>query len=148
MMTRTSGSSLVKWPVWLLFACVAVSLVRSGDAAAQVVATKPQLAKNQAGFYRLKVGRVEVTALSDGTMTWDALGQLTNISPAAARRLLDASFLKSPIVGAVNAYLIQLRGRLLWSMRARATRWGRYCSNFLTVSRPSATPLTRSRTFW
>ena len=76
MMTRTSGSSLVKWPVWLLFACVAVSLVRSGDVAAQVVATKPQLDKNQAGFYRLKVGRVEVTALSDGTMTWDALGQL------------------------------------------------------------------------
>ena len=113
MMTRTSGSRFVKWPVWLLFACVAVSLVRSGGVAAQIVATKPQLDKNQAGFYRLKVGRVEVTALSDGTMTWDALGQLTNISPAAARRLLDASLLKSPLVGAVNAYLIQLGGRLL-----------------------------------
>jgi glyoxylase-like metal-dependent hydrolase (beta-lactamase superfamily II) len=49
--------------VWLLFACVAVSSVHPGDVATQVVATQPRLDKNQAGFYRLKVGRVDVTAL-------------------------------------------------------------------------------------
>ena len=113
MMTRISWSRPVKCAVWILFTCVAVSSVWLGDVSGQVVAVPPQLDKPQAGFYRLKVGRVEVTALSDGTLTWDALGQLTNISPDAARRLLDASLLKSPIVGSVNAYLIQLGDRLL-----------------------------------
>jgi glyoxylase-like metal-dependent hydrolase (beta-lactamase superfamily II) len=113
MMTPNSRSNLVKWAVSGLFACVAVSLVHPFDVATQVVVTQPQLDKNQAGFYHLKVGRVEVTALSDGTLTWDALGQLTNISPDDARRLLDESFLKSPIVGSVNAYLIRLGGRLI-----------------------------------
>jgi glyoxylase-like metal-dependent hydrolase (beta-lactamase superfamily II) len=113
MMTRNSRSNLVKRAVCVMFACGAVSLVHPGDVATQIVNAPPQLDKNQAGFYRLKVGRVEVTALSDGTLTWDALGQLTNISPDAARRLLDESFLTSPIVGSVNAYLIQLAGRLI-----------------------------------
>jgi glyoxylase-like metal-dependent hydrolase (beta-lactamase superfamily II) len=113
MMARNSWSSLLKWAVRLLFAGAAVSLVQPGDVATQVVVTQPQLDKNQAGFYRLKVGRVEVTALSDGTLTWDALGQLTNISPDAARRLLDESFLTSPLVGSVNAYLVQLGRRLI-----------------------------------
>jgi glyoxylase-like metal-dependent hydrolase (beta-lactamase superfamily II) len=97
----------------MLFACVAVCLFGPGHVATQVVITQPQLAKNQGGFYRLRVGRIDVTALSDGTLTWDALGELTNISQDAARQLLDLSFLKSPIVGSVNAFLVQLGSRMI-----------------------------------
>ncbi len=77
-------------------------------AAAQTAA--PQLGKSQAGFYRMKVGDFEITALSDGTVPLPVFDVLTNIKPGEIERLLSDAFVKSPIDASVNAFLIKPAG--------------------------------------
>lgn len=65
----------------------------------------------QPGYYRLRVGEVVVTALSDGTLLLPQ-AVLTHITPAADKVLTRAG-LSNPIETSVNAYLIQLGSRLV-----------------------------------
>jgi glyoxylase-like metal-dependent hydrolase (beta-lactamase superfamily II) len=65
----------------------------------------------QAGFYRTKVGDVEVIALSDGTKPTQST-ILTNIEPVKVDALMKASFESSPYQGSVNAFLFKLDGHV------------------------------------
>lgn len=75
-------------------------------AAAQVRAQAP-------GVYRYRVGDVQVTALSDGTVPQDLHTLLTNTSPNEIDELLRHSFLSNPVEASINAYLIDTGTRLL-----------------------------------
>ena len=77
-------------------------------AAAQTAA--PKLNKRQAGFYRLKVGDFEITALSDGTVRLPVFDLLTNVKPVEIERLLSDAFVKAPLDASVNAFLIKPAG--------------------------------------
>ena len=77
-------------------------------AAAQTAA--PKLNKSQAGFYHMKVGDFEVTALSDGTIPLPVFDLLTNIKPLEIQKLLSDGFVKAPLDTSVNAYLIKPAG--------------------------------------
>src|SRR6266851_1869839 len=85
-------------------------LALSGAASAVTLTDDSKLAKAQAGYYRLKVGSVDVTALSDGTLGFEAIEQLTNVKPGEAEKLLDRAYVKSPVDASVNAFLIHLGG--------------------------------------
>src|SRR5260370_38609362 len=86
-------------------------LALSSAASAVTLTVGSKLDKAQAGYYRLKVGSVDVTALSDGTLGFEAIEQLTNVKPGEAEKLLDRAYVRSPVEASMNACLIHLGDR-------------------------------------
>jgi glyoxylase-like metal-dependent hydrolase (beta-lactamase superfamily II) len=83
---------------------VAAASISTGAEEFAPPARPAKLSKSQAGFYRIRIGDVDVTALSDGTLPLDAAllqGDAKKISA-----LLKRGFLESPMDGSVNAFLI------------------------------------------
>ena len=91
--------------------------------AAEAAGPTPQLTQNQAGYYRFMVGKVEVIALSDGTIGLD-----TQLLQTPDRHAVDAALkvahLKSPLDTSVNAYLVKLAGRLILVDAGTGTLFG------------------------
>src|ERR1700674_5174305 len=98
--------------MWQRF-LVVWSLALSGAASTVTLTAESRLDKPQAGYYRLKVGSVDVTALSDGTVGFEAIEQLTNVKPGEAEKLLAKAYVKSPVEASMNAFLIHLGDRLI-----------------------------------
>ncbi len=67
----------------------------------------------QAGYYRMQVGAIRVTALSDGTVPQDLHQKLTNTTPAETDQLLTHADLQNPVETSVNVYLLEMAGRLV-----------------------------------
>jgi glyoxylase-like metal-dependent hydrolase (beta-lactamase superfamily II) len=88
-------------------------LVLSSAASAVTLTNESRLDKAQAGYFRFKVGSVDVTALSDGTLGWQAIEELTNVKPGEAEKLLDKAYVKAPVEASMNAFLIHLGDRLI-----------------------------------
>jgi len=73
-----------------------------------------KLDKSQAGYYRMKIGRIDVIALTDGTIGVDFLALLTNTKRGEVESLLAWEYVKPTAVEAsMNAYLIQLDNKLI-----------------------------------
>ncbi|WP_187277107.1 MBL fold metallo-hydrolase [Phyllobacterium endophyticum] len=72
---------------------------------------KPKLDQSQAGYYRLKLGNVNVIALSDGTIALDTAKELSK--PEEAARMLAKNYVKLPPDVSVNAFLILLDKRVI-----------------------------------
>lgn len=71
-----------------------------------------KLDKSQAGFYRLKIGSVAVTALSDGTIPLDTK-ILTNTKGHPVAKLLKDGYIGTTIDASINAFLIETAGRFI-----------------------------------
>ncbi len=72
------------------------------------------MAKGQApGWYRMMLGKFEITALSDGTATLPVDKLLTNVTPERVTALLARSYLKSPVETSVNGYLVNTGSKLV-----------------------------------
>jgi len=82
-------------------------LAGAGHAAAPMVKTQAP------GFYRMMLGDVEITALSDGTVALPVDQLLTNTNPARVDRALGRAGLSSPLETSVNAYLINTGEKLV-----------------------------------
>lgn len=82
-------------------------LAGAGHAAAPMVKTQAP------GFYRMMLGDVEITALSDGTVALPVDQLLTNTNPARVDRALARAGLSSPLETSVNAYLINTGEKLV-----------------------------------
>ena len=68
----------------------------------------------QAGYYRYKVGAVDVIALSDGSVGLGLLdGIIANASPDRIAAVLKHNFEKSPVDASFNAFLIKLNNKLI-----------------------------------
>ncbi|KXF75620.1 MBL fold metallo-hydrolase [Paramesorhizobium deserti] len=65
------------------------------------------------GFYRLRLGRFEVTALSDGTVPLPLPELYTNTTSEHARSALAAAFQETPTQTSVNAFLVNAGDRLV-----------------------------------
>jgi glyoxylase-like metal-dependent hydrolase (beta-lactamase superfamily II) len=65
-----------------------------------------ELSQSQAGFYRMKIGSVDVIALSDGTVSLPVHDLLTNVRPGEVDQLLKQAYRHTPLETSVNAYLI------------------------------------------
>lgn len=88
--------------------------------AVQVHAAAPFAAAQAPGWYRIALGRYEVTALLDGTHPFPAHQVLTrgadsldHASPGLADRLLAAAYLKAPVEGSINAFLVNTGTKLV-----------------------------------
>jgi glyoxylase-like metal-dependent hydrolase (beta-lactamase superfamily II) len=77
------------------------------------LAGAPQLKTQAPGYYRMLLGDIEVTVLSDGTFPMDAGKILTNITPKQLDADLGRSFLKEPVETSVNAFLINTGSKLV-----------------------------------
>lgn len=67
----------------------------------------------QIGVYRMRVGDVEITALSDGTVPIDTHAMLTGMTPAQLDAALKRSFQVNPVETSINAYLVDTGSRLI-----------------------------------
>jgi glyoxylase-like metal-dependent hydrolase (beta-lactamase superfamily II) len=65
------------------------------------------------GYYRMMVGKFEITALSDGSSPVPMGKLLTNITPAQYDSALQKAFLKDPVETSVNAFLIKTGTQLI-----------------------------------
>lgn len=64
------------------------------------------------GFFRVMLGDIEITAISDGTVDLP-VKQLLQTAPAKVDTALAKSFLKSPLETSVNAYVINTGTKLV-----------------------------------
>lgn len=76
-------------------------------------APAPKLGMNQAGFYRMQVGDIEIIALSDGTNSMNLAQFLTNAQPAEVESLLAYAYQNPALDASVNAYLIVAKPKLI-----------------------------------
>jgi glyoxylase-like metal-dependent hydrolase (beta-lactamase superfamily II) len=65
------------------------------------------------GWYRITLGKFEITALSDGTVEAPVEQLLHNISPARERALLEYAYLKSPVETSINGFLVNTGSKLV-----------------------------------
>lgn len=91
-----------------LLAAVAVLLL-----APAALAEAPLRGGQAPGWYRMTLGRFEVTALSDGTVLAPVDRLLHNIAPERERALLARAYLKPPVETSVNGFLVNTGGKLV-----------------------------------
>ncbi len=65
------------------------------------------------GWYRMKLGKFEVTALSDGTVQAPVDQLLRNIKPGEETSLLARAYLKPPVETSVNGFLVNTGSKLV-----------------------------------
>lgn len=90
-----------------------LSLAGAPLALAQAVTPPTEVALQGGDYQRMRIGDVMVTALSDGTVSFDLHKHLTNTTPTKIDALLNQSFLRNPVEASINTYLIELPGRLV-----------------------------------
>lgn len=98
---------------WLSIAIVLLAALISVSPALAQFKEPPTLDKAQAGYYRLKIGKVDVIAVNDGAAAFDMLGVVAEDKRETAIRVMAKSLVKSPIFASVNAYVILLGGRTI-----------------------------------
>ena len=103
-------------------------LLRSGSAAvgatalaSAALARAPQSGKAQPGFYRFKLGAIELTVVSDGTLAFPA-ETLWGDRAEDARGLLTSTFQSSSPVGLqINTILVNTGDKLVLTRVAAST---------------------------
>src|SRR6267378_2635062 len=87
---------------------------QSSDKPIISLSTVSKLDRSQAGIYRTKVGKIDVIAVSDGTVGLGLTKELVqNAKPGEVERLLARHFEKSPLDASVNAFLIKYEDKLI-----------------------------------
>ena len=82
-------------------------------ASAWTHAAVPPKGGQSPGWYRMMLGRFEITALSDGTISAPVDQLLHNISPAREKALLESAYLKAPVETSVNGFLVNTGSKLV-----------------------------------
>jgi glyoxylase-like metal-dependent hydrolase (beta-lactamase superfamily II) len=80
---------------------------------AQALASATQQKTQAPGYYRMMLGDIEVTALSDGTFPMDTAKLLDHVTPKELDAALKRSFLKNPVEASVNGFLINTGAKLV-----------------------------------
>jgi hypothetical protein len=65
------------------------------------------------GWYRMRLGQFEITALWDGTLDLPVDKIFTNVEPGRIRSLLSRSFLSNEVTLTVNAFLVNTGMKLI-----------------------------------
>src|SRR5258708_16228464 len=98
----------------LLVISIAVYAQESSDKPIISLSTVSKLDHSQAGIYRTKIGKIDVIAVSDGTVGLGLTKELVqNAKPGEVERLLARHFEKSPLDASVNAFLIKYENKLV-----------------------------------
>ena len=105
MQTRRS---LLKASAGITLAVGAITALPSA-----VLAKAPIIGRQAAGYYRLKLGEYEITALSDGTVALPMARIYEGIEEKDAETYLAGYFQKNPTETSVNAFLVNTGDRLV-----------------------------------
>lgn len=102
----------------LIGAAAAIVAVVTGPAAMIAVsspaaAAAPAVGGQAPGYYRMHVGKFEVTALLDGTHPFQAGKFAIGAKPGQVNALLADQALPSPFEGMINAFLVNMGDRLV-----------------------------------
>jgi glyoxylase-like metal-dependent hydrolase (beta-lactamase superfamily II) len=81
--------------------------------AVPVLADAPQRKGQAPGWYRMMLGKFEITALSDGTVALPVDKLLTNTTPDRIAGLLARAYLQAPVETSVNGYLVNTGSKLV-----------------------------------
>ncbi len=106
-------TSLPAWRAARLRACLLVLCVCGAALSADVLAAAPKADAQAPGFYRMTLGDLEVTALSDGTHPFPVDTVVQGVSKADIQRDLERAFLQPPVQGSINAFLINTGSKLV-----------------------------------
>jgi glyoxylase-like metal-dependent hydrolase (beta-lactamase superfamily II) len=111
--TAFALTTQIVMPALLIIGVVAYAQ-QSSDKPVISLSTVSKLDRNQAGVYRTKVGKIDVIAISDGTVGLGLTKELVqNAKPGEVERLLAQHFEKSPVDASNNAFLIEYENKLL-----------------------------------
>src|SRR5476649_2868184 len=91
----------------------AVALITALLAFSGAQAAAPFAGKQAPGYYRMKLGDFEVTALTDGTLMVPVSKLLTNVGAQELQQALERSFLKDPTPTSVNGFLVNTGAKLV-----------------------------------
>jgi len=115
-----------------LAGAAALSTVSLLPQAAQAAA--PQVRTQAPGFYRIMLGDVEVTALSDGTVTIPLDQLLTHTAPAHVGQVLASHHLGTQVETSINAFLVNTGTRLVLIDAGAGTSFGAHAGGRLLQS--------------
>nr|WP_321874230.1 MBL fold metallo-hydrolase [Burkholderia ubonensis] len=90
-------------------------------------AKAPMVGTQGPGFYRIMVGRYEVTALLDGTHPFPVDSVMTDVPRPEVERDLALDHLKPPVQGSINAFLINTREQLVLIDTGAGVLYGDCC---------------------
>lgn len=96
-----------------LFAATAVLSAGLASTSAHAQAPQAKLSQAQAGYYRMQLGDVEITALSDGTVAIPAASLLTHTRTGEVEKRLADAYQSTSVNTSINAYLVKSNGRLM-----------------------------------
>jgi glyoxylase-like metal-dependent hydrolase (beta-lactamase superfamily II) len=114
-------------------------------------AAAPLAGAQAPGFYRMMLGKFEITALSDGTHPFPVHKVLTKadgapngetapldkVSPGEADALLAQSDLSVPVAGSINAFLINTGAKLILIDSGAGSLYGDCCGHLIENLRAS-----------
>jgi glyoxylase-like metal-dependent hydrolase (beta-lactamase superfamily II) len=104
---------MVKYALLPLLTALVAATFAGAEPTDRPFTAESRLDSSQAGFYRLKIGKIDVTSLSDGTGGFFILDRLAKPKRAAAEKLMAKSWVKQPVDASVNAFLIKLSGPII-----------------------------------
>ncbi|RQS08671.1 MBL fold metallo-hydrolase [Burkholderia sp. Bp9002] len=122
---RERARSLVAFAAALLTLLLLANTI-SAQAKAPMVGTQGP------GFYRIMVGKYEVTALLDGTHPFPIDTVMTNVPRTEIERDLASDDLKPPVQGSINAFLINTGEQLVLIDAGAGALYGGCCGRLLT----------------
>ena len=119
-------------PRSLLLAAAVLALSGADASAGAPMAKGPQ-----AGWFRMKVGDFEVTALSDGTAELPMDKLLTNTTPDKVNKALAEQFMKAPVETSVNAFVLNTGTKLVMIDSGAGSLFGPTLGKLVTSLRAS-----------
>ncbi|MBW0448720.1 MBL fold metallo-hydrolase [bacterium M00.F.Ca.ET.228.01.1.1] len=120
------GSTLHAAARCMLMLSVVMSMLSSAAFAAA-----PQMKYQGPGFYRLMLGKFEVTALLDGTHPFPIDTVVEGVSRDEIARDLARDFLSAPVQGSINAFLINTGIKLILIDSGAGVLYGDCCGKLL-----------------
>lgn len=108
---RYSKQSAIKIALAIIFTNMSFSVLTTtaAEPTTQVASLKPQFL----GVYQYRLGDVQITALSDGSVPQDLHKLLLNTNQAEIDQYLKAAFRTNPVETSINVYLIDTGSRLI-----------------------------------
>lgn len=103
----------IPWPLWWLAAFRLAFITASSMLSTGLHAQVPQAGPQAPGFYRLKLGDYEVTALLDGVRAIGGKAAMRNVEPAQLEQLLDDGAEHDDVATSFNAFLVRTGDRLV-----------------------------------
>lgn len=128
----------------------AIALIGASLLAVPSFATAPAVGTQAPGYYRMALGKFEITALSDGTHPFpvhkvltrklsgkDSVIPLDEAKPGEADALLAEEKLAVPVEGSINAFLVNTGSKLILIDSGAGSLYGDCCGHLLENLRAS-----------